>query len=132
MALLTRTRGVCFGDLSVQYKYPFIASALPNVTSTRPASVTAYRSGALSPLVNIFDPSTTMKSVLTASFVLFGIASAASLPGKPSYRAPEGYKFDSAKKRACSEAEVALATGIHLNINGQYGEYNSTQKSVYF
>ena len=30
-------------------------------------------------------------------------------------------------KRPCSQAEVALATGIHLNINGQYGEFNGTK-----
>ena len=28
--------------------------------------------------------------------------------------------------KACSEAVVALATGIHLNIEGQYAEYNGT------
>lgn len=60
-----------------------------------------------------------MKSTAVATFVLFGIASAASLPGQPSY---------GSKKRACCPAEIALATGIHLNINGQYSEFNTTQK----
>lgn len=71
-----------------------------------------------------------MKFTTIASLAIFGIASAASLPGQPSYGAPEGYKPESGKKRACSQAEVALATGIHLNINGQYSEFNTTQKSV--
>ena len=31
-------------------------------------------------------------------------------------------------KPPCSEAVVALATGIHLNIEGQYAEYNGTVK----
>ena len=31
-----------------------------------------------------------------------------------------------AHHRSCSEAVVALATGIHLNIQGQYAEYNGT------
>ncbi|KXS96142.1 hypothetical protein AC578_2298 [Pseudocercospora eumusae] len=38
------------------------------------------------------------------------------------------YGHSDTKKRACSQAEVALATGIHLNINGQYSEYNGTVK----
>ncbi|EME49198.1 hypothetical protein DOTSEDRAFT_122371 [Dothistroma septosporum NZE10] len=59
-----------------------------------------------------------MKSASIAGFVLFGMASAASLPG-------DSYGD---KKRACCPAEIALATGIHLNINGQYSEYNTTQK----
>lgn len=29
-------------------------------------------------------------------------------------------------QQGCSEAVVALATGIHLNIEGQYAEYNGT------
>ena len=62
-----------------------------------------------------------MKSTSIASFVLFGIASAASLPGQPSYGG-------GSKKRACCPAEIALATGIHLNINGQYSEFNTTRK----
>lgn len=36
----------------------------------------------------------------------------------------------SATKRPCSQAEVALATGIHLNIQGQYAEYNGTLKVI--
>ena len=29
-------------------------------------------------------------------------------------------------KRACTQNEIAFATGIHLNIQGQYAEYNGT------
>ena len=55
-----------------------------------------------------------MKSTIIAGLALFGIASAASLPGQPSYVSPPAYKPEGGKKRACSQAEVALATGIHL------------------
>lgn len=57
-----------------------------------------------------------MKSTVIASILLLGTASAGSLPK---------FVFP---KRPCSQAEVALATGIHLNIQGQYGEYNGTLK----
>lgn len=36
----------------------------------------------------------------------------------------------SATKRPCSQAEIALATGIHLNIQGQYAEYNGTLRVI--
>lgn len=40
------------------------------------------------------------------------------------------FTLASATKRPCSQAEVALATGIHLNIQGQYAEYNGTLKVI--
>lgn len=36
------------------------------------------------------------------------------------------FTLTSAAKRPCTQAEIALATGIHLNIQGQYAEYNGT------
>ncbi|KAK4507386.1 hypothetical protein PRZ48_001121 [Zasmidium cellare] len=57
-----------------------------------------------------------MKSTIISSLALLGTASAVSLPNGDLF----GWK------RPCSQAEVALATGIHLNIQGQYGEYNGT------
>lgn len=53
-----------------------------------------------------------MKSTIATSILLLATASAASLRR--------------AGLRPCTQAEVALATGIHLNIEGQYGEYNAT------
>lgn len=63
-----------------------------------------------------------MKLTLFSAAIL-GTATAISLPNPP-----EHYASPDIKKRACSQAEVALATGIHLNINGQYSEYNGTVK----
>ncbi|KXT10481.1 hypothetical protein AC579_8882 [Pseudocercospora musae] len=57
------------------------------------------------------------------SAVMLGTATAISLPSPP-----QPYGHSDIKKRACSQAEVALATGIHLNINAQYSEYNGTVK----
>ncbi|CZT21115.1 uncharacterized protein RCC_06976 [Ramularia collo-cygni] len=34
------------------------------------------------------------------------------------------------QKRPCTQAEIALATGIHLNIQAQHAEYNGTQKII--
>ncbi|CAK4031649.1 Hypothetical predicted protein [Lecanosticta acicola] len=62
-----------------------------------------------------------MKYALAAS-ILLGSALAAPGYWEGQWEGkPEG-------KRPCSQAEVALATGIHLNINGQYAEYNGTEK----
>ncbi|KAF7191214.1 hypothetical protein HII31_07237 [Pseudocercospora fuligena] len=63
-----------------------------------------------------------MKLTLFSAAIL-GTATAISLPNPP-----EHYASPDIKKRACTQAEVALATGIHLNINGQYSEYNGTVK----
>lgn len=51
-----------------------------------------------------------MKSATILASLLFGLASA--------------------WKRPCTPAEIALATGIHLNIQGQYSEYNGTLKII--
>lgn len=51
-----------------------------------------------------------MKTATIVASLLFGLASAT--------------------KRACTQAEVALATGIHLNIQGQYAEYNGTLRII--
>lgn len=67
-----------------------------------------------------------MKSTTIASILLLGTASALSLPGEG--WKPEGAEKGDFPKRPCSQAEVALATGIHLNIQGQYGEFNGTKK----
>jgi len=37
-----------------------------------------------------------------------------------------GQDHQQQQQQPCSEAVVALATGIHLNIQGQYAEYNGT------
>ncbi|KAF2161737.1 hypothetical protein M409DRAFT_27794 [Zasmidium cellare ATCC 36951] len=60
-----------------------------------------------------------MKSTIISSLALLTTAaSAISLPNS-----------NFGWKRPCSQAEVALATGIHLNIQGQYSEYNGTLKT---
>lgn len=70
-----------------------------------------------------------MKSTVIASILLLGTASAVAVPGFPEHMEhAEAPKGDAAMKRPCSQAEVALATGIHLNIQGQYGEFNGTKK----
>lgn len=63
-----------------------------------------------------------MKGTLTSALLFLSTTAAISLPADNS--SPDTY----GKKRPCSQAEIALATGIHLNINGQYAEYNGTLK----
>lgn len=63
-----------------------------------------------------------MKSGIIACIGLVGAT--AALPNKPEWNGAH----EAQMKRPCSQAVVALATGIHLNINGQYGEYNATQR----
>lgn len=65
-------------------------------------------------------------SVFSASILLGTTATAISLPNPPAHSYGGGDHAAAGKKRPCTQAEIALATGIHLNINGQYGEYNGT------
>lgn len=61
--------------------------------------------------------------LLPVSLALLGTAMAIPQWGGPGWGGPGG---SSGQNSACSQAVIALATGIHLNIEGQYGEYNAT------
>ncbi|EME89261.1 uncharacterized protein MYCFIDRAFT_201852 [Pseudocercospora fijiensis CIRAD86] len=61
-----------------------------------------------------------MKLTLISAAIL-GTSTAISLPAAPQ-------PYGEIKRRACTQGEIALAAGIHLNINAQYAEYNGTVK----
>ncbi|KAH9828244.1 hypothetical protein Tdes44962_MAKER09411 [Teratosphaeria destructans] len=67
-------------------------------------------------------------SLLTTLALLGSAAAAPQWDGSGSWSGHGSSGATSGSKGACSEAVVALATGIHLNIQGQYGEFNSTKK----
>lgn len=62
---------------------------------------------------------------LLATLGLAAVAAASPFPGWP-----HGGHGGEHGEAPCSEAVVALATGIHLNIVGQYAEYNGTLKVI--
>lgn len=68
-----------------------------------------------------------MYTHLFPSLLLLTTATATALPfpSWPNHHGPP-HNPKPANEEPCSEAVVALATGIHLNIQGQYAEYNGT------
>lgn len=73
------------------------------------------------PLSNLLKDTTAMKTSTFFTTAVLGLSSFASATGDMKAQKYGGHK------RPCSQAEVALATGIHLNIQGQYAEFNGTK-----
>jgi hypothetical protein len=66
------------------------------------------------PLLNMHDPLVPLIALLVCSTTAWS---------------PAGHP-DSGQLAPCSDKVIALATGIHLNIQGQYAEYNGTEKII--